>query len=101
MRDAGTNVPPAEVAAAVADAHRREWGFVLAATARITGDLDEAEEAVQDAYAKALENWPAAGIPASPGAWLTTTAKRRALDLKRRADVSRRALPKLADPDER
>ncbi|MGA0567626.1 RNA polymerase sigma factor [Rathayibacter sp. KR2-224] len=101
MRDAGTNVPPAEVAAAVADAHRREWGFVLAATARVTGDLDEAEEAVQDAYAKALETWPAAGIPASPGAWLTTTAKRRALDLKRRADVSRRALPKLADPDER
>jgi len=92
---------PAEVAAAVADAHRREWAFVLSATVRVTGDLDDAEEAVQDAYARALETWPTRGIPASPGAWLTTAAKRRAFDLKRRADVSRRALPKLADPDER
>jgi RNA polymerase sigma-70 factor (ECF subfamily) len=83
------------VAAAVADAHRREWAFVLAATVRVTGDLDDAEEAVQDAYARALETWPARGIPANTGAWLTTAAKRRALDLLRRADVSRRALPKL------
>jgi RNA polymerase sigma-70 factor (ECF subfamily) len=74
---------------------------VLAATARVTGDLDDAEEAVQDAYARALETWPDRGIPANPAAWLTTAAKRRALDLLRRADVTRRALPKLADPDER
>ena len=85
----------AQVAAAVADAHRREWAFVLAATVRVTGDLDDAEEAVQDAYARALETWPDRGIPANTGAWLTTAAKRRALDLLRRADVSRRALPKL------
>ncbi|WP_243061915.1 RNA polymerase sigma factor [Humibacter sp. RRB41] len=91
---AGANTA-AEVAAAVADAHRREWAFVLAATVRVTGDLDDAEEAVQDAYARALETWPARGIPANTGAWLTTAAKRRALDLLRRADVSRRALPKL------
>lgn len=89
------------VAAAVADAHRREWAFVLAATVRITGDLDDAEEAVQDAYARALETWPERGIPANTGAWLTTAAKRRALDLLRHSDVSRRALPKLADVDER
>ncbi|HWD61257.1 MAG TPA: DUF6596 domain-containing protein [Humibacter sp.] len=91
---AGANTTT-EVAAAVADAHRREWAFVLAATVRVTGDLDDAEEAVQDAYARALETWPARGIPANTGAWLTTAAKRRALDLLRRADVSRRALPKL------
>jgi RNA polymerase sigma-70 factor (ECF subfamily) len=106
MDRAGTNVPasvasPAAVAAAVADAHRREWAFVLAATVRVTGDLDDAEEAVQDAYARALETWPERGIPSNPGAWLTTAAKRRALDLLRRADVSRRALPKLAEPDQR
>ena len=45
------------VAAAVADAHRREWGFVLAATVRVTRDLDLAEECVQDAYARALTTW--------------------------------------------
>ena len=47
------------VAAAVADAHRREWAFVLAATVRVTRDLDLAEECVQDAYARALDTWGA------------------------------------------
>jgi RNA polymerase sigma-70 factor (ECF subfamily) len=107
VSSAGTGAPAANrasttaVAAAVADAHRREWAFVLAATVRVTGDLDDAEEAVQDAYARALQAWPSRGIPVNTGAWLTTAAKRRALDLLRHADVSRRALPKLADADER
>jgi RNA polymerase sigma factor (sigma-70 family) len=83
------------VSAAVVDAHRREWAYVLAATVRVTRDLDLAEECVQDAYAKALTAWPAAGVPASPGAWLTTTARRRALDLLRRDATARRALPLL------
>ncbi|MEO8906472.1 MAG: sigma factor-like helix-turn-helix DNA-binding protein, partial [Microbacteriaceae bacterium] len=88
-----------EVAAAVADAHRREWAFVLAATVHVTGDIDAAEEAVQDAYASALETWGARGIPDNPGAWLTVAARRRALDMHRRAATARRALPKLLDPD--
>ena len=95
-----------EVAAAVADAHRREWAFVLASTRRVAADLDMAEEAVQDAYASALSVWDERGIPRNPAAWLTTTARRRALDLHRRADVARRALPELlpidgeeSDPD--
>jgi RNA polymerase sigma factor (sigma-70 family) len=83
------------VGAAVADAHRREWAFVLAATVRVTRDIDLAEECVQDAYARALGAWGAAGIPASPGAWLTTVARRRALDLLRRDATARRALPLL------
>ena len=88
-----------EVAAAVADAHRREWAFVLAATVRVTRDLDLAEECVQDAYARALDTWGTAGIPARPGAWLTTVARRRALDLLRRDATARRALPLLVtDP---
>ncbi|MCW2639611.1 MAG: putative polymerase, sigma-24 subunit, subfamily, partial [Dactylosporangium sp.] len=67
-----------DVQKAVAEAHRREWAFVLAATVRITRDLDLAEECVQDAYARALASWGASGIPAKPGAWLTTVARRRA-----------------------
>src|SRR3712207_3708733 len=68
------------VAAAVADAHRREWAFVLAATVRVTRDLDVAEECAQEAFATALTDWRASGVPARPGAWLTTAAKRRALN---------------------
>jgi RNA polymerase sigma-70 factor (ECF subfamily) len=87
------------VEAVVAEAHRREWGFVLAATLRVTRDIDVAEECVQDAYAKALATWPANGIPRSPGAWLTTVARRRALDLLRRGSTRERALPLLATSD--
>ena len=83
------------VTAAVADAHRREWAFVLAATVRVTRDLDLAEECVQDAYTRALGTWGATGIPARPGAWLTTVARRRALDLLRRDATAQRVLPLL------
>ena len=86
-------------AAAVADAHRREWAFVLAATVRITRDLDLAEECVQDAYAQALTVWTATGVPRKPGAWLTTVARRRALDLHRRHDRFQRAMPLLVQDD--
>ncbi|MCX4587666.1 RNA polymerase sigma factor [Streptomyces sp. NBC_01481] len=92
----GVRTDPA-VAAAVADAHRREWAFVLAATARLTHDLDLAEECVQDAYAKALTVWGERGIPRRPGAWLTTTARNRALDVLRRDATLRRSLPQLLD----
>lgn len=88
-----------EVAAAVAEAHRREWAFVLAAATRVAGDLDAAEEAVQDAYASALATWDERGIPRNAGAWLTTAAKRKALDLRRRAAVAERALPHLLPAD--
>ena len=83
------------MAAAVADAHRREWAYVLSATVRVTRDLDLAEECVQDAYARALTSWRADGIPTKPGAWLTTTARRRALDMLRRDALFRRAMPEL------
>ncbi len=83
---------------AVADAHRREWAFVLAATARVAGDLDLAEECVQDAYVSALQAWSEQGVPRNPGAWLTTTARRRAIDLLRRDTTLRRKLPLLVEP---
>ncbi len=83
----------------MAEAHRREWGYVLAATVRLTRDLDVAEECVQDAYAQALRTWGTAGVPAKPAAWLTTVAKRRALDLGRRQATFRRSLPLLVEDE--
>ncbi|GAS88747.1 RNA polymerase sigma factor [Mycolicibacterium brisbanense] len=59
---------------------RREWGPAVATIARWSGDLGVAEDAVQDACAQALQSWPADGMPANPGAWLTTVARNRALD---------------------
>ncbi len=81
---------PGAVPEAIADAHRREWAFVLAATARVAGDLDLAEECVQDAYAAALAAWTRQGVPRNPAAWLTTAARRRAIGAK---------LPLLIEPD--
>ena len=63
---------------------REEQGRALATLIRITGDFDVAEEAVQEAFATALERWPAAGAPDNPGAWITTTARNRAIDRIRR-----------------
>src|SRR3954451_8213455 len=87
----------AAVAAAVADAHRREWALVLAATVRVTRDLDEAEECAQDAFAAALTDWRSNGIPARPGAWLTTAAKRRALNVVRHRGGEAHYLPVLVE----
>jgi RNA polymerase sigma factor (sigma-70 family) len=92
-------VPSADVVAAVADAHRREWALVLAATVRVTRDLDLAEECVQEAYAAALTAWAQQGIPVRPGGWLITTARNRALDLLRRHATARRFLPLLICDD--
>ncbi len=86
-------------AAAVVEAHRREWAFVLAATVRVTRDLDVAEECVQDAYAQALRTWAEQGVPRKPAAWLTTTARRLALDRYRRDVRLRRLLPLLVADD--
>jgi RNA polymerase sigma factor (sigma-70 family) len=63
---------------------RMEWARLVATLARYTGDVGLGEELAQDAVVAALEQWPDSGVPASPGAWLTTVAKRRAIDLFRR-----------------
>ena len=90
--------PAAGVAAAIEEAHRQEWGRVLASTARLTRDLDLAEDCVEDAYLRALDAWDRDGIPVNPGAWLTTTARRRALDLLRRDSALRARYPLLIEP---
>ena len=63
---------------------REEQGRAVATLIRVTGDFDLAEEAVQDAFISALETWPQRGVPANPGAWITTTARNRAIDRLRR-----------------
>jgi RNA polymerase sigma-70 factor, ECF subfamily len=72
---------------------------VLAATARVTRDLDLAEECVQEAYVAALDAWTRDGVPERPGAWLTVAARRTALNAIRRAHTLRTKLPLLMDPE--
>ncbi len=69
---------------AITQAHQEEWARVVASLARRFGDLDIAEEAAAEAFATAVGRWPAEGVPPNPGAWLTTTAKRIAIDRIRR-----------------
>jgi RNA polymerase sigma-70 factor (ECF subfamily) len=75
----------ADIDAAVAEAFRAEWGRVVATLIGMTGDWDLAEECAQDAFARALKNWPRDGVPRRPGAWLTTVARNRATDRLRRS----------------
>ncbi|HSV37202.1 MAG TPA: RNA polymerase sigma factor [Nocardioidaceae bacterium] len=74
---------------------RDESARLVGALTRMTRDLDLAEDLAQDALVSALESWPTQGIPANPGAWLMTTAKRRAVDTFRRADNLRRKTQEL------
>jgi RNA polymerase sigma-70 factor, ECF subfamily len=68
----------------LARVHREEWARVVASLARRFGDLDLAEEMAAEAFAVAVERWPVDGVPPAPGAWITTTANRRAIDRLRR-----------------
>ncbi|MHB1242452.1 MAG: RNA polymerase sigma factor [Gaiellaceae bacterium] len=63
---------------------REEWGRAVATLTRVLGDLQLAEDAVQDAFATAVERWPRDGLPTAPGAWIITTARNRAIDRIRR-----------------
>ena len=73
-----------DVAEAITRVHREEWARVVASLARRFGDLDIAEEMAAEAFAIAVERWPTDGVPPNPGAWITTTANRRAIDRLRR-----------------
>jgi RNA polymerase sigma-70 factor (ECF subfamily) len=90
---------------AITAAFHEEWGRVVATLIRLTGDWDIAEECAQDAFARAAERWPRDGVPRRPGAWLTTVARNRALDVMRRDQVGAAKLQEVAsvsaadDPD--
>ena len=73
-----------DVPGAITRAHREEWARVVAALASRFGDLDIAEDAAAEAFATAVQRWPVDGVPPNPGAWLTTTATRKAIDRIRR-----------------
>ncbi|MEV6518945.1 RNA polymerase sigma factor [Micromonospora chalcea] len=92
-----------DVREALTRVHREEWARLVATLARRIGDLDVAEEMTAEAFAAAVERWTADGVPPNPGAWLTTTAYRRAVDRirreSRREDKHREALM-LADTPE-
>ena len=75
---------PVDVGAAITQAHHEEWSRVVATLTRRFGDLDVAEEAAAEAFAAAVARWPTDGVPPNPGAWLTTTANRKAIDRIRR-----------------
>jgi RNA polymerase sigma-70 factor (ECF subfamily) len=69
---------------AITRAHHEEWARVVASLTKRFGDLDIAEDAAAEAFATAVERWPTDGLPPNPGAWLTTTANRKAIDRLRR-----------------
>ena len=83
-------------AEAVDRVFRLEHGRALATLIRVLGDFDVAEEAVSDAYVVALERWPRDGVPDNPGAWITTTARNRAIDRIRRVRRFDERAPTLA-----
>jgi RNA polymerase sigma-70 factor, ECF subfamily len=85
-----------DVPRVIARVYADEWGRIVATLIRLTGDWDLAEECAQDAFAQALERWPRDGVPRRPGAWLTTTARNRALDRLRRGAVERQKLRQVA-----
>ncbi|MFC9257580.1 RNA polymerase sigma factor [Amycolatopsis thailandensis] len=86
-----------DLGTAITRAFREESGQVIATLIRVTGDWDLAEECVQEAFALALRTWPRDGVPAKPGAWLTTAARNRAIDRIRREAVGAEKLREAAE----
>ena len=85
---------------AVEQVFREEWGSAVGILTRAIGDLELAEDAVQEAFATALERWPRDGTPRNPAAWIVTTAKNRAIDRIRRDRVFRQKVELLARLEE-
>src|SRR5438067_4793772 len=69
---------------AVDSLYRSDWGRIVATLIRVTGDFDVAEEAAQEAFAAAVNDWRASGVPDSPAAWILQTARHKAIDYLRR-----------------
>ncbi len=89
--------PATDPASAVERAFRDEQAAVLATLIRHVGDFQLAEDAVQDAFASAVASWPRDGVPAKPGAWITVTARRKAIDRLRRERATADRVARLAE----
>lgn len=89
-------IPGPDGELAIARIFREESGRSVAALIRFFGDIDVAEDAVQEAFAIALRKWPADGLPPNPGGWITTTARKRAIDRLRRESRGRELLGEVA-----
>jgi RNA polymerase sigma-70 factor, ECF subfamily len=92
----GGDAAPRLDGAAVGRIFREESGRSVAALIRVFGDIDVAEDAVQEAFALALRQWPGEGLPPNPGGWITTTARNRAIDRLRRESRGRALLSEVA-----
>jgi RNA polymerase sigma-70 factor (ECF subfamily) len=92
----GADGSPSVDAGAIGRIFREESGRSVATLIRIFGDIDVAEDAVQDAFAVALRKWPSEGLPPNPGGWITTTARNRAIDRLRRESRGRELLDEVA-----
>ncbi|WP_405936927.1 sigma-70 family RNA polymerase sigma factor [Streptomyces sp. NBC_00726] len=99
MEPAG-DTAPAVVRGALAAAYRTEWAVVFGTLVRLAGDWELAEDCAQDAFARALPAWERDGVPRSPGAWLVTAARRRALDVLRRRTTERDKIAEAAALEE-
>ena len=89
-----------EIRGRIEEVFREESGRIIATLIRFSGSFDLAEEALQDALAVALAVWPESGVPANPGAWITTTARRKLLDEFRKQKLRRDKTPEIAVPSE-
>jgi RNA polymerase sigma-70 factor, ECF subfamily len=96
-RPGGSPAESGDPAATVERAFREEQGAVLATLIRHLGDFQLAEDAVQDAFAAAVATWPRDGVPANPGAWITVTARRKAIDRLRRERATADRTARLAE----
>jgi RNA polymerase sigma-70 factor (ECF subfamily) len=92
----GADPAPELDAAEIGRIFRAEYGRCVATLIRVFGDIDVAEDAVQDAFVEALRRWPRDGLPPNPGGWITTTARNRAIDGRRRASRGRQLLSEVA-----
>src|ERR1700674_2535511 len=79
--------------------YRSDWGRIVATLIRLVGDFDVAEDAAQEAFAAAVDQWPAAGVPESPRAWIIQTARHKAIDRIRRRTRFEETLESYADSE--
>ena len=87
---------PSDATAAIEEVYRSDWGRIVATLIRLVGDFDLAEEAVQEAFTAAVDQWRVSGVPESPRAWIIQTARNKAIDrIRRKANFEEKVVPYL------